>query len=216
MESFIENFFNTLLATAGEHVTLTYSIIFFGAILDVLPPFCFFTYGELFFIPWAILAAKWILSLPLVAFFSITGGVIWDNLSYLLGYYYWDSFLKKVMKYRYFNKYIDLDKYENFKDEFHKKWWITLFIARFSWPLAWITPFIAGSLHFPRKKFLLWNTPWAIIGISIFVFGGYFFGLSIETIWWIMQKYMFGIIWVILVGIFIKYAYTIANKKKQS
>ena len=161
MESFIENFFNTLLATAGEHVTLTYSIIFFGAILDVLPPFCFFTYGELFFIPWAILAAKWILSLPLVAFFSITGGVIWDNLSYLLGYYYWDSFLKKVMKYRYFNKYIDLDKYENFKDEFHKKWWITLFIARFSWPLAWITPFLAGSLHF-KYICIWWIFFWAL------------------------------------------------------
>lgn len=58
MQLFIEHFFNALLSTATEHIALTYSIIFFGAILDVLPPFCFFTYGELFFVPGAILAAK--------------------------------------------------------------------------------------------------------------------------------------------------------------
>lgn len=216
MQEFFQHFFDILLQTAESHTILTYSIIFFGAILDVVPPFCFFTYGELFFIPWAVLAAKWVLSLPIVLILSVLGGITGDNLSYLLGYHYGEKFLQKMMQNKYLSKYISQEKYEWFVDTFHQKWGMAIFIARFSGPLAWITPFVVGSMRFPQKKFWLWNTPGAILGISIFVLGGYFFGMYIDVIWGVFQKYMFGLIGLIIFGLFLKYIYTLARNRKKS
>jgi hypothetical protein len=73
MQETLSTIYLVLLTTAKEYPYIMYLVLFMGSILDVVPPFCFFTYGELFFIPWAILAAEGSLNIWIVAPCAIFG-----------------------------------------------------------------------------------------------------------------------------------------------
>ena len=201
----ISSFYQGLLAFASGHSYIMYAILFLWSILDVVPPFCFFTYGELFFIPWAMLASQGVLRIEVVLICAILGGILWDNISFWLWNKYGRTGLNKILSSKLVSKYLTKEKYIHYENILHSRGWVAIFIARFSGPLAWVTPFIAGATGFPYRSFFFWNTPGAIWWIGLFVVGWYFFGHSFPSLFLIAQEYM--IIFLALLVVVLTYKY---------
>ena len=67
------------------HASIAYLVLFFGSYFETLIGTGFFVYGELFFLPGAMLAGAGVLNVWLVAFFLVSGGALGDSSSYLIG-----------------------------------------------------------------------------------------------------------------------------------
>ena len=77
-------------------------------------------------------------------------------------------------------------------------------------PIAWITPFLAGTMQLQYKKFLFYNIPGVIIGIGEFMIIGYFFGYAYNKMLATLGLYSV-IIGIIILILF--FAYTIWSKR---
>jgi len=103
----------------------------------------------------------------LLAFAAIAG----DNLNYWIGRYIGP----KVFHYensRFFKKE-HLEKTHKFYEKYGTK---AIIIARFMPVIRTFTPFIAGIGSMKYIKFFLYDVFGGVLWISVFVFGGYYFG----------------------------------------
>lgn len=172
----ITNFFANISAFLAVHTLLSYAVLFLGAYFETVIGVGFFIYGEIFFIPGALLAGAGVLNIWLVALSLIAGGIAGDHTSFFLGKHYGMSVFKES------NKIFNLVNYEkgkNFYDKFGPK---SLTMARVAGPFSWITPFLSGVYDVPYRQFVLYNTLGVIIGIGQFLIIGYFFGSSYQLI----------------------------------
>lgn len=172
----ITNFLGNLSVFLAQHVLLSYLVLFFGSYFETIIGVGFFIYGEIFFIPGALLAGAGVLNIWLVAFSLITGGVLGDQSSYFLGRHYGMSVFKEG------NKIFSLVNYEKgkkFYDRFGPK---SLLLARIAGPFSWITPFLSGVYDVPYRQFVFYNTLGVIVGIGQFLIICYFFGSSYQLI----------------------------------
>lgn len=151
------------------HILLLYAVLFFGSYFETLIGVGFFIYGEIFFIPGALLAGAGVLNIWLVSFVLIAGGVLGDSSSFVLGKKYGSSIFKEH------NKIFNLTNYQKGLDFFEKYGTKAVFFARLLGPVSWITPFLAGTYKVPYQKFLGYNILGVTVGIGQFLIIGYFF-----------------------------------------
>ena len=82
----------------AAHTLLSYAVLFLGSYFETLIGVGFFIYGELFFIPGALLAGAGVLNIWFVTSALILGGVLGDSSSFALGRRYGASVFKEHNK----------------------------------------------------------------------------------------------------------------------
>ena len=187
-----------IVAFLEAHTVLAYGVLFLGAYAETVIGVGFFVYGELFFLPGAILAGSHILNLWLIMLALYGGGICGDSTSYAIGRYFGIKLFKAEKKFFNLTNYA---KGERFFDTYGHK---SIFLARLMGPFSWVTPFLAGVFKIPYRIFLAYNVPGVIVGIGQFIVIGYFFGSSWHLILSFVQTY---VEWVVgtVVGLVIIY-----------
>jgi membrane-associated protein len=173
---FIKNILENTSAFLAVHVLLSYLVLFFGSYFETLIGVGFFIYGEIFFIPGALLAGAGVLNIWLVALSLIAGGVLGDSSSYFLGRRFGASLFKEH------NKIFSHTNYQKGLEFFTKYGTKAVFFSRLLGPVSWITPFLAGTYKIPYTQFLGHNIAGVTVGIGQFLIVGYFFGSNYKTI----------------------------------
>ncbi len=178
----IEQIIHNLGAFLSAHTTLAYLVLFLGSYFETLIGTGFFLYGELIFLPGAILAGAGILNIWMVMFVLVLGGVLGDSSSFFIGKKYGLRMFKED------NKFFSLTNYKRGEDFFNKYGMKSVFFARLLGPLSWITPFLAGACNNKYRSFIKYNVPGVTVGIGEFVLVGYFFGSSYKQVLLFVQE----------------------------
>ena len=186
----------SVIAFLEANPNISYLILFLGSYFDTLFPMSFFTYGEIFFLSGAILAGTGYLNIWLVTLVCIVGGALADSSSFWMGKKYGQRLAYRVFKKE--NTYLNLKNYSWAKAFFHKYGKKSVFFARLLGPLAWVTPFVAGTFNIKYRDFIKYNLPGVIIGIGEFMIVGYFFGFAYATFLGEIQRYILIIILVVV------------------
>ena len=160
----------------AAHVALSYLVLFLGSYFETLIGVGFFIYGEIFFIPSALLAGAGVLNIWLVAISLVAGGILGDNSSFFLGRHYGASIFSEH------NRVFNHTNYQKGLDFFAKYGTKAIFFSRLLGPVSWITPFLAGIYNVPYPKFLGYNIAGVTVGIGQFLIVGYLFGSNYQTI----------------------------------
>lgn len=173
---FLENMVENTGAFLAAHTLLSYATLFLGSYFETLIGVGFFIYGEIFFIPGALLAGAGILNIWVVAFALIAGGVLGDSTSFVIGRRWGTTVFKEH------NKIFNHTNYQKGLDFFAKHGTKAVLFARLLGPVSWITPFLAGTYKVPYPKFLGYNIAGVTVGIGQFLVVGYFFGSNYDAI----------------------------------
>ena len=173
----LELFGNTILGMLlwlSAHTAFAYAFLFFGSFFETLIGSGFFIYGEMIFLPGAILAGTGVLNVWLVAFWLISGGVLGDSASFFIGRKFGARLFKEH------NRFFSLTNYKKGEDFILKYGAKSVFFARLLGPLSWITPFFSGIYKMSYPRFLAFNIPGVTVGIGEFIIVGYIFGQSYQ------------------------------------
>jgi len=184
---------------------LIYLILFLGSFFETIFIISFFIPGELFFLTGSILAGMGYLNIWIVIFLLYLGGILGDNISFLLGKIYGKKFFKKFENKIFFRKFINEKSYLKSENYFKKYGKYSVFFARFLGPISWIFPFIAGNFDLKYSTFIKYNTPGVILGIGQFIFVGYFGGKHYDLLLNLISKYVFLFLFIIISLIFVYY-----------
>ncbi len=198
---FLDQFIKLLI----EYKELAYLILFFGSMFETVIGFSFFIYGELFFLSGSILAGMGVLNIWAVIIILYSGGIIGDNISYILGKRYGTAFYTKLRKIKFINRVINKKNYHKGVKFFRKYGALSVFFGRLLGPLSWITPFVVGSYKLKYRKFLPYEIAGVVIGIGQFILVGYFFGRHFDTVLKLLYTYILVIIFLLVCLIFFYY-----------
>ncbi|MFA6502926.1 MAG: DedA family protein [Candidatus Paceibacterota bacterium] len=160
----------------GAHALTSYLVLFFGSYFETLIGVGFFVYGEVFFIPAALLGGAGVLNIWIVAVVLVAGGVLGDSSSFWIGKRYGTSFFKEH------NKIFNHTNYRKGMDFFATHGTKAIFLSRLLGPASWVTPFLAGVYKVPYASFLGYNIAGVTVGIGQFLIAGYFFSSQYDTI----------------------------------
>ena len=178
-----------LLAFLGQHRHWAYVVLFLGAFLETVIPFSLVVLGEVFFLSGSLLAGMGVLDLWGVMAVLYIGGILGDNASYWMGYYYGAGLFERLAHWPLIGRLVHPENYDKGVEFFRTRGALAVFTARLSGPLSWVTPAMAGIFRLNYLTFLRFNTPAVVIGISEFVIIGYFFGNHLQTILSWMHNY---------------------------
>ncbi|OHD87948.1 MAG: hypothetical protein A3J39_04925 [Sulfuricurvum sp. RIFCSPHIGHO2_12_FULL_44_8] len=183
------------------HTIFSYAILFFGSYFETLIGVGFFIYGEIFFIPGALLAGAGVLNIWIVALVLIVGGVLGDSTSFVIGRRLGASIFKEH------NRIFSLTNYQKGLDFFARYGTKAVFFSRLLGPVSWITPFLAGTYKVPYQKFLAYNIAGVTVGIGQFLVVGYFFGANYHAVLSIIKDdaAIVGIVAVIVLAFYYIY-----------
>mgnify|MGYP000310982667 CR=1 FL=1 len=149
--------------------------LFWGALLDALIGPNFFVPGEPFFIAagYQLHNGIW---LAVVA--VMLGGLLGDQLSYLIGYKVGNKAQRKLIR------VIPKSRRAIARCRYlmTKKGAYVIAFARLLGPIAWVVPFIAGTNKTPWAKFSLLASLGLLIGGGQFIFWGFILAYGIEQV----------------------------------
>jgi membrane-associated protein len=153
-----------------QYGTLTYGILFFIIFAETGFVFTPFLPGDSLLFAAGTFAARGSFDVYLLAVLLIVAAIAGDNVNYWvgrkLGIKLFDRF-NKLLKKEY------LEKTHKFYEKHGGK---TIILARFFPIIRTFSPFVAGLGKMEYSRFVLNDVAGGIIWISVFVFGGYFFG----------------------------------------
>jgi membrane-associated protein len=112
-------------------------------------------------------------SLEIASIFALLSiaAVAGDSTNYTIGKYFGDVILKHQGKW--FLKKEHIDRTHSFYERYGAK---TIVIARFVPIIRTFAPFIAGVGKMTYLKFFSYNVVGGLLWVTLFIFGGYFFG----------------------------------------
>ncbi|HBG82038.1 TPA: hypothetical protein DDW69_04370 [candidate division CPR2 bacterium] len=149
--------------------------------------------GETFVILAGFYAAQGRLSLTLVIFLALLGGILGGQLGYLLG-----REGEKRLLYKYKDHLNINEKYKAVKKFMKMHGNKTIFFARFTAFLRAIAPFVAGTLKMPYLKFTFWDVLGAFVWSITIPILGYYFGQNYK----VLHQYL-GDVGVILIVVLV-------------
>lgn len=118
------------------------------------------------------LAAVGPLNIVTIFFLLSIAAVLGDTVNYWIGYFVGPKVFHGEKKSRFFKKEY-LDRTHRFYEKYGGK---TIILARFIPIIRTFAPFVAGIGRMSYGRFLSYNVIGGVVWISLFVFGGYWFG----------------------------------------
>jgi len=146
---------------------LFFAIIFAETGLVVTP----FLPGDSLVFALGTLAAAGSLNVGLVFVALAAAAILGDSANYAVGKYFGSILLKKEGAW--FLKKEHIDRTHRFYEKYGPK---TIVLARFVPIVRTFAPFVAGVGRMSYARFATYNVAGGLLWITLFVFGGYFFG----------------------------------------
>lgn len=160
-----------LIEIIQQYGTLTYLILFLIVFCEtglVITPFL---PGDSLLFVAGTLSSLGSLNIFIVYFSLLIAAILGDALNYTIGKYLGIRILEKPN-----SRIIKKENIEKTQAFFEKHGPKTIVIARFMPIVRTFAPFLAGCGHMKYRKFLSYNIIGGFSWVTIFVFGGYFFG----------------------------------------
>jgi membrane-associated protein len=169
--NFILHIDKELIQLSAEYGSWLYGILFVVVFVETgVVIFPFLPGDSLLFAAGALAAVK-SLDIWLVFGFLFIAAFLGDTLNYWIGHYLGPKVFQKPN-----SRLLRPEHLEETHRYFEKYGNITIVIARFIPIVRTIAPFVAGVGRMPYRSFLAFNLVGGLIWVSLFVFGGYFFG----------------------------------------
>lgn len=163
----IDQHLGTLINNYGVYIYVILFLIIFGETgLVVLP---FLPGDSLLFIAGAF-AADGKLDPWLLSFLLITAAILGNTVNYWIG----RLFGKKILETH--SRWISRDTLSKAHAFYEKHGGKAVVLSRFLPLLRTFIPFVAGISEMSKGKFQLYNILGAVLWVTLFVWGGYFFG----------------------------------------
>jgi membrane-associated protein len=166
----------------AQHRDSAYAVLFLGAFFETLIPFSLAILGEIFFLSGAILAGLGTLDLWAVTGVLYLGGILGDNASYWIGRRYGQGLFARLSHLPRIGRHLHVENYRRGLEFFRRRGAFAVLAARFSGPLSWVMPALAGVFRLHYITFLRFNSLGVVLGIGQFILLGYFFGTHLESI----------------------------------
>ncbi len=162
----VDKYLGAIIAQYGIVTYVLLFLIIFAETGFVLTPFL---PGDSLLFTIGAFAAQGALSVWVIVVLLITAAVVGDSVNYAIGRRVGAAFFekRKLIKQEY------LDKTNTFYEKHGKK---TIILARFVPIVRTFAPFVAGIGKMNYRDFLMYNVIGGVLWVSLFVFGGYFFG----------------------------------------
>ena len=142
------------------------AVIFGGAFLDATLGFCFFVFGEIFFLLAGGLAFTHGSAAPIIA--ALAGAYLADQFGYLIGRTGRSWFRYLALKTRRRRK-----AYRRVAKGLARRTIIFIAASRLMGPVAWITPPFAGAMPVAYRKFVIGSAFGVVIGVGQFLVIGW-------------------------------------------
>ena len=165
--NFLLHFDKYLGTFITEYGILVYFILFFIIFMEtgfVLTPFL---PGDTLIFVAGVFAANNLLNVFVLFFILSLASIMGDTLNYWIGKIFGEKAFSRFIKQEH------MDRTKKFYEEHGTK---TIILARFVPIVRTFAPFVAGIGKMKYTKFLKYNIIGGLAWVTIFLFGGYFFG----------------------------------------
>lgn len=157
-----------ILESAGLWSYLLFFVVIFAETGLVVTPFL---PGDSLVFTLGTLAATGSLNIGWLYVVLCAAAILGDSANYAVGKYFGSVILKKQGTW--FLKKEHIDRTHRFYEKYGSK---TIVLARFVPIVRTFAPFVAGVGRMSYTHFLTYNVAGGLLWITLFVFGGYFFG----------------------------------------
>jgi membrane-associated protein len=178
-----------ILENFGIWCYLLFFVIIFAETGLVVTPFL---PGDSLLFALGTFAARGSLNVALVFIILSAAAVLGDNANYTIGKYFGSIILKRQGAW--FLKREHIDRTHKFYERYGAK---TIVLARFVPIVRTFAPFVAGVGKMGYTRFFTYNVIGGVLWITVFVFGGFFFG----NIRIIRENFTFTIFAIIIISI---------------
>ena len=166
----LDKYLSQVLEIAGLWSYLVFFVVIFAETGLVVTPFLpgdslVFTLGTLAAVEGSPLHIAWVFVILAAA------AILGDSANYAVGKYFGSIILKKQGAW--FLKKEHIERTHRFYEKYGSK---TIVLARFVPIVRTFAPFVAGVGRMSYARFLTYNVAGGLLWITLFAFGGYFFG----------------------------------------
>lgn len=163
-----DQYLYTMLQQLGSWSYVLLFVIIFAETGFVVTPFL---PGDSLLFVVGTLAASSYLNITVLFVILVVAAVAGDSINYAIGKYFGNHILLKFEGR--FIKREHIEKTHRFYEKYGGK---TIVLARFVPIVRTFAPFVAGIGSMTYSHFFIYNVVGGILWVSVFVFGGYFFG----------------------------------------
>jgi len=164
----LDKHLNYIIENYGLWCYLIFFLIIFCETGLVVTPFL---PGDSFLFALGALAASGSLKVASIFIVLAAAAILGDSANYAIGKYFGHIILRHQGKW--FLKKKHIDRTHNFYEKYGAK---TIVLARFVPIVRTFAPFIAGVGEMTYPKFFSYNVVGGLAWVTIFIFGGFFFG----------------------------------------
>jgi len=199
----LDKHLNYIIESSGLWCYLIFFLIIFAETGLVVTPFL---PGDSLLFALGTLAATGSLKVAWIFVALSAAAVLGDSANYAIGKYFGQVILKHEGSW--FLKKEHIERTHRFYEKYGAK---TIVIARFVPIVRTFAPFIAGVGKMSYMKFLSYNVVGGILWITLFIFGGFFFG----NIPIIKRNFTFTIFAIIIISILPAVIEVIREKRRK-